>query len=81
MQSGYPASMLGMADEWTAQAIYDTFVQNTGCSNATDSLACLRQIPIAQITSAMDMSIGISSYQVCTFVDTSHLLLYEIQFL
>ena len=81
MESGSPASMLGMADEWTAQAIYDTFVQNTGCGNTTDSLACLRQVPIAQITLAMDMSIGLSSYQVCTLVVSSQLLLYEIQYL
>ena len=68
MQSGSPASVLGMADERTAQAVYDSFTTSVGCANATDTLECIRQVSVDLIILAMDTSISISSYQVCRLI-------------
>lgn len=65
MNSGSPYSILDVADPVPAQNAYNTFVSVVGCSNATDTLACLRQAPVAKIQSGMDASSGLYSYTVC----------------
>ena len=74
MNSGSPYSILDVADPVPAQNAYNTFVGVVGCSNSTDTLACLRQAPVAKIQAGMDASSGLYSYTVCLKV----ILLLEV---
>ncbi|TBU30164.1 carotenoid ester lipase [Dichomitus squalens] len=40
---------LGWIDSPLAQGIYDEFTEKLNCSDATDTLACLRQVPVENI--------------------------------
>ncbi|KAJ6554988.1 Alpha/Beta hydrolase protein [Mycena vulgaris] len=60
MQSGSP---IPVGPVENGQKFYDAIVKQTGCSGATDTLACLRTVPYASIKSAIDASPGIFSYQ------------------
>ncbi|KAF9265193.1 alpha/beta-hydrolase [Marasmius fiardii PR-910] len=52
MQSGAP---LSVGDVTTGQPVfYDAIVQGTGCSGASDTLACLRTVPFANLKAAID---------------------------
>ncbi|TCD66642.1 hypothetical protein EIP91_001110 [Steccherinum ochraceum] len=57
MQSGSPNSLSD--DPILAQSLYDGLVNKTGCTNSTDTLDCLRQVPAAQISSAMSATPGL----------------------
>ncbi|KAI0682884.1 carotenoid ester lipase [Cerioporus squamosus] len=46
----------GTVDNPYVQANYDQIVADTGCSNATDTLACLRTIPADALKAAMDQT-------------------------
>ena len=62
MQSG---SALAMGDISQGQVYYDALVAETGCSGARDTLQCLREVPYANFTAAVNLSPGIFAYQVC----------------
>lgn len=49
--------MVGLKD-------YDQIVAQTGCSGASDTLACLRTVPFATLKAAQDATPGIFAYQV-----------------
>ncbi|KAF3912461.1 Acetylcholinesterase [Dactylellina cionopaga] len=56
MQSG--GSVFYGANLWptTAQSNYDFMVKETNCTDAVETLQCLRQVPIKQLTAAIDKS-------------------------
>lgn len=61
MQSGSP---LPVGSYKHGQFDYDAIVQQTGCSNATDTLDCLRELPIDLLMSAIRERPNRLSYQV-----------------
>lgn len=61
MQSGSPIPVAGVEN---GQKYYDAIVSETGCSGASDTLACLRTVPYAKLKAAVDDSPNIFSYQV-----------------
>jgi carboxylesterase type B len=60
MQSGSP---IPVGDISHGQKYYDALVQETGCSSSTDTLDCLRGVPFDQLSSAIETSPGLFSYQ------------------
>ncbi|KAJ7644706.1 carotenoid ester lipase precursor [Roridomyces roridus] len=60
MESGSPIPVGPIEN---GQKYYDAIVQKTGCSGASDTLACLRTVPYDQFKAAQDASPGIFSYQ------------------
>ena len=60
MQSGGP---IPVGDIENGQPYYDYIVDRTGCSNATDTLACLRTVPYSTFKKAMDESPNFFAYQ------------------
>ncbi|KAH9484564.1 Lipase 4 [Psilocybe cubensis] len=63
IQSGGPIPLNDVA---ASQGSYDALIAATGCSNASDTLACLRTIPLATLKTAIN-SAGPSSTVVNTF--------------
>jgi acetylcholinesterase len=61
MQSGSP---LPVGDVSEGQKYYDALVSETGCSNASDTLQCLREVPYEALLDAVNQSPNIFSYQV-----------------
>ena len=61
MESGSP---IPVGDITNGQKFYDALVAETGCSGASDTLACLRTVPIQQLENAVNESPGIFSFQV-----------------
>ncbi len=61
MESGAP---IPVGDITKGQVYYDSIVSDTGCSSASDTLACLRLVPYSQLKASMDNVPGIFSYQV-----------------
>lgn len=62
MQSGSP---IPVGDILHGQSYYDDLVSRTGCSNANDTLQCLREVPFVNLSAAVNRSPSIFSYQVC----------------
>ena len=60
MQSGGP---IPVGDIENGQQYYDFMVERTDCSNAADTLDCLRKVPYATFKKAMDESPSFFSYQ------------------
>ncbi|KAG6816185.1 hypothetical protein H0H87_008012 [Tephrocybe sp. NHM501043] len=60
MQSGGPIPVAGLEK---GQKDYDALVSLTGCSDSSDTLSCLRDVPYASLKAAIDQSPGIFSYQ------------------
>ncbi|KAJ7480556.1 Alpha/Beta hydrolase protein [Mycena latifolia] len=60
MESGSPIPVGPLEN---GQKYYDAIVQQTGCSAATDTLACLRTVPYATLKAAQDASPFIFAYQ------------------
>ncbi|KIJ19264.1 hypothetical protein PAXINDRAFT_8620 [Paxillus involutus ATCC 200175] len=60
MQSGSP---LPVGDVSEGQKYYDALVSETGCSNASDTLQCLREVPYEALLDAVNQSPNIFSYQ------------------
>ncbi|KAG9308835.1 carotenoid ester lipase precursor [Chiua virens] len=60
MQSG---STFPLGDITQGQPYYDALVADTGCSGATDTLKCLRQVPYGTLLDAVNQSPGIFAYQ------------------
>ena len=61
MESGSP---ILVGDITNRQSYYDALVAETGCSGATDTLQCLREVPYETLLSAVNQSPGIFAYQV-----------------
>ncbi|KIJ19263.1 hypothetical protein PAXINDRAFT_70400 [Paxillus involutus ATCC 200175] len=60
MQSGSP---LPVGDILGGQKYYDALVSETGCSSASDTLQCLREVPYETLLDAMNQSPNLFSYQ------------------
>ncbi|KAJ8519352.1 hypothetical protein ONZ45_g3706 [Pleurotus djamor] len=60
MQSGSP---FGVGDLTNGQWLYDHMVSETGCSGASDTLACLRAVPYSEIQKAVDSTPSLADYQ------------------
>jgi acetylcholinesterase len=58
MQSGSPTPV---GDITNGQADYDALVDNTGCSEASDTLECLRNVPVSTIQAAVNLGRSIFS--------------------
>ena len=63
MNSGSP---IPIGDITHGQKYYDAIVAQTGCSEALDTLQCLREVPYEVLKRAQDASPSIDSYQVVT---------------
>ena len=61
MMSGAP---IPVGDITKGQKYYDAIVEDTGCSGAEDTLACLRTVSYQNLKAAINKSPSISSYQV-----------------
>lgn len=61
MQSGSPLPVDDITD---GQHYFDTLVSQTNCTTASDKLACLREVPYADLTAAINASPSAYSYQV-----------------
>jgi acetylcholinesterase len=61
MSSGAPIPVGNITG---GQKYYDFLVQETGCDTSTQTLACLRQLPIETLKAAVDKSPNFLSYQV-----------------
>ncbi|KAG6889632.1 hypothetical protein C0992_004523 [Termitomyces sp. T32_za158] len=60
MQSGSPIPVAGLEN---GQKYYDALVAQTGCTGASDTLQCLREVPYDKLKAAQDASPGIFAYQ------------------
>ncbi|KAK7688543.1 hypothetical protein QCA50_008081 [Cerrena zonata] len=60
MESG---TYIPFGDITDGQQYYDALVQQTGCSNSTDTLTCLREVPFEQLMIAVNASPSIMSFQ------------------
>lgn len=60
MESGSPIPVGDITD---GQEYYDAIVKSTGCSSASDTLACLRTVSYDDLTTAINESPSIFSYQ------------------
>ncbi|KAF9488947.1 lipase [Pleurotus eryngii] len=60
MQSGSP---IPVGDVSHGQTYYDAIVAETGCSGASDTLACLRSVPYSTLKTAADHTPFIFDYQ------------------
>ncbi|TDL14964.1 carotenoid ester lipase precursor [Rickenella mellea] len=60
MQSGSPPFL---SDITTGQQYYDQLIINTGCTNASDTLACLRSVSADVLLNAVNVSPNLFSYQ------------------
>ena len=61
MHSGSP---IPVGDITNGQKYYDALVAEVGCTDATDSLQCLREAPYDKLLNAINDSPGTLSYQV-----------------
>ena len=75
MQSGSP---IPTGDITNGQADYDGLVAATGCSGASDTLQCLREVDFDTLQAAVDATPNIFSYQVMAAVSSraQHLLMH-----
>ncbi|KAF5315221.1 hypothetical protein D9619_007255 [Psilocybe cf. subviscida] len=60
MESGSP---IPVGDITNGQKYYDFLVKDTGCSGASDTLACLRTVPYATLKASINKTPGIFSFQ------------------
>ncbi|KAG6902406.1 hypothetical protein C0995_000332 [Termitomyces sp. Mi166 len=60
MESGSPIPVAGLEN---GQKYYDALVAQTGCTGASDTLQCLREVPYDRLKAAQDASPGIFAYQ------------------
>ena len=54
----------GDIDNSDMQDTYDFVVQQVGCSNATDTLACLRVVPAESLLAAPNNTISVNGFKV-----------------
>ncbi len=62
MESGFPDSIDPIEQ---GQPIYDSVVEQVGCSSAHDTLDCLRTVPYEELLASFNTFPSIFSYQVC----------------
>lgn len=62
MESGNPVPYQSYWTNEEYQPIYDSLVKNASCSNATDTLDCLRQVPFATLNKLINTTYS-SSWQ------------------
>lgn len=62
MESGFPTP-IGPIEQ--GQPIYDSVVEQVGCSSANDTLDCLRTVPYEELLAAFNTFPSLFSYQVC----------------
>ncbi|TFK24286.1 carotenoid ester lipase [Coprinopsis marcescibilis] len=60
MQSGSPIPVGNITG---GQPYYDFLVSNTGCSGSNDTISCLRDVPLSNLTEAINQTPGLFSYQ------------------
>lgn len=60
MNAGSP---IPTGDITRAQPYYDSIVSNTGCANTTDTLDCLRQVPLDALMAAVTPLPNLFGYQ------------------
>jgi acetylcholinesterase len=65
MQSGAPIPV-GPIEH--GQVYYDAMVKDTGCSDAPNTLDCLRKVPYATFKQAMDASPNFFAFQVKSYL-------------
>ena len=63
MESG-SAPPTGFVDNPFLQDTFDGIVKDTGCSDATDAIECLRTVPASVLKAAMDRTPTFASFQV-----------------
>ena len=63
MQSGAPTPV-GFVDEPEVQDTYDQIVEDTGCTGSSNTLACLRTVPVDIFTEAINKAPTFLSFQV-----------------
>ncbi|KAK0650346.1 Cholinesterase [Lasiodiplodia hormozganensis] len=56
MESGSPIYYSSLNDSAGFQARYDTVLSQTGCSNSTDGLACLRSLPYEDLNAVINQT-------------------------
>ena len=61
MNSGSP---IPVSDITRGQRYYDDLVEATSCTNASDTLQCLREVPYLALKAAVDATPHILSFQV-----------------
>lgn len=64
MESGSP---IPVGDITNGQPYYDDLVSRTGCTGASDTLQCLREVDYDTLKEAMNASPSIFAYQVSRF--------------
>ena len=64
MESGSPVPV---GDITTRQPSYDALVSETGCSGASDTLQCLREVPYDTLKAAVVSSASLTGYSVSNF--------------
>ncbi len=78
MMSGGP---IAVGDITLGQKYYDALVEDTGCSYANDTLACLQDVPYPKLKAAINKSPDLFSYQVNgdypTFPNSDLILFYQ----
>lgn len=62
MMSGAPFPVGNFTN---GQKEYDFILQETGCNMSSNTLNCLRQLPIENLRAAVDKTPSFYSYQVC----------------
>ncbi len=62
MSSGSP---LPSGDITNLQPTYDTIVEHAGCANSSDTLECLRQVPVDTLLAAAETLPSLFGYPVC----------------
>lgn len=68
MQSGSP---IPVGDITHGQVYYDAIAAETGCSTASDTLACLRSVPYATLKTAVDHTPFIFDYQASSVLQSN----------
>ncbi|TDL14977.1 carotenoid ester lipase precursor [Rickenella mellea] len=63
MESGSP---IPAQDITTGQQYYDQLVQNTGCASSSDTLECLREVPVDTLVAAVNESPNLFAFQSLT---------------
>lgn len=56
------------------QAVYDSIVDRAGCSNATDTLQCLRELPFSVFNDVSNETFSSFSFQVCSKIPSLDLV-------
>ncbi|KAH6654726.1 Alpha/Beta hydrolase protein [Truncatella angustata] len=69
LESGSPVAKFANATNW--QTYFDALVEKTGCTNATDRLSCLRELPVKTLNDIFNGTtpLGVTSPTLSAVVD------------